>query len=89
MWRKAREPLLGPRIATWIVFAFWSPFLYVTWLVPGTSLRAAPDMPVPMVAGIPMYPNAVIAVVEMLLAWLGWWLIRSAPIAPETRATEP
>lgn len=37
LWRRSTEPEVGTRVALLVSLALWSPFLYVTLLVPGTS----------------------------------------------------
>jgi hypothetical protein len=84
MWRPSLEPELGFKMAAAIVAIFWSPFFYITWLVPGTSLLAGPDVPLPVVAGIRLYPNVLIGGTELLLASLACALFYSGP--PSTSA---
>jgi hypothetical protein len=79
MWRKSLEPRVGFNIAAVIVAILWSPFFFITWLIPGTSLLAGPDVPLPVVGGVPLYPNVFIAGTELLLAPLAYKLFNSGP----------
>lgn len=94
LFRRSREPLVGALVATLLVFANWTPFLYITTLFPQTSL--APASPVglpynasnfaqwapaiqnatPLVLGVPIQFNALIGIVWMSIAAVGYWLFR-------------
>ncbi len=77
MWRRSPEPEIGIRVAALIPIIFWGAFFYTTFLVPGTSLKANPDESLPIIAGIPLYPNVIIAAINVFLSVLGYWLYRS------------
>jgi hypothetical protein len=77
MWRRSPEPEIGVRVAALIPIIFWGAFFYTTFLVPGTSLKASPDESLPIIAGIPLYPNVIVAAIDVALAILGYWLYRS------------
>lgn len=81
MWRRSTEPDIGVRVAALIPIIFWAAFFYTTLLVPGTGLSAAPNELPPSVAGIPLYPNVVIAAICVTLSALGYWLYRSGGAA--------
>ncbi len=77
MWRRSPEPEIGVRVAALIPIIFWGAFFYTTFLVPGTSLKASPDESLPLIAGIPLYPNVIVAAIDVALSILGYWLYRS------------
>ena len=75
LWRRSAEPDVGAMAAALIPIIFWAAFFYTTWLVAGTSLNAGSEEPARL-AGIPMYPNAILAGVEISLSSIGYWLYR-------------
>lgn len=77
MWRRSAEPEIGVRVAALVPIIFWAAFFYTTFLVPGTSLLASPDESPPSFAGIPLYPNVVLATINVVLSTLGYWLYTS------------
>ncbi|BCL38712.1 DUF6640 family protein [Nostoc sp. MS1] len=77
LWRRSAEPQVSFAIATLVPMLFWFPFFFTTLLVPGTSLIAIPNEPLPTLAGIPIYPNVAIATVNEILAAIGYWLYHS------------
>lgn len=77
MWRRSTEPEIGVRVAALVPVIFWGAFFYTTLLIPGTSLRATADEFVPSLAGFPLYPNVIIAAINVVLSVLGYWLYRS------------
>ena len=91
MWRRSPEPEIGVRVAALVPVIFWGAFFYTTFLVPGTSLRATPDEFVPSLAGVPLYPNVIIAGINVALSVLGYWLYRSAStgVIESSAVTDP
>ncbi|MCP6758379.1 MAG: hypothetical protein NHB32_06270 [Fischerella sp. CENA71] len=77
LWRRSAEPQVSITVATLVPMLFWLPFFFTTLLVPGTSLNALPDEPLPVIAGITIYPNVVIATINEILAGIGYWLYHS------------
>lgn len=77
MWRRSKEPEIGVRVAALIPVIFWGAFFYGTILVPGTSLKADPNEVLPSIAGIPLYPNVIVALINVVLAGVGYWLYSS------------
>lgn len=77
LWRRSAEPQVSTIIATLVPMLFWAPFFFTTLLVPGTSLSASPDEPLPVIAGITIYPNVVIATINEILAAISYWLYSS------------
>lgn len=76
LWRPSREPDLGVKVAALLSVAAWTPFFYITALIPGTSLLAEPGVPVLRLAGLILPPNVIIAGVQLLLTLAGFWLGR-------------
>jgi hypothetical protein len=76
LWRKSKEPEIGLKTAALFVAAVWTPFSYIETLVPGTSLLAAPDVPVLKIGSMTFAPNLVVAVVLLLLGAIAYWLAR-------------
>lgn len=78
LWRRSTEPAVGMKVAMLISVALWSPFLYVTLLVPGTSLAvgAAPPAFQHKIAGMTIEPQVVLAVLFLLLTAWGYRLAR-------------
>lgn len=72
LWRRSPEPELGIKMATLIPLIFWSPFFYATTLLPHSSLMDNPPIALPKVAGLTIYPNAVIGLVLTILALVGY-----------------
>jgi hypothetical protein len=82
LWRRSAEPALGYTVAMLVPVIFWSPFFFITLLVPGTSLQADLKEPPPMIGSIPIYPNVVVATISVILALTGYglyWASRSEP----------
>jgi uncharacterized protein DUF6640 len=78
LWRRSREPEIAVKVAALLSAAIWTPFFYITTLIPGTSLLAAEDVPVLRVAGMAVPPNLVVAAVLLLLTIIGYGLARAA-----------
>ena len=76
LWRRSLEPLVAAKVAFLIPVIFWAAFFYATWLVPGTSLKAMPDEELPAIAGFELYPNWIIAAVNVILATVGYLIRR-------------
>ena len=76
LWRQSAEPDVGFKVAALIPVIFWSAFFYTTLLVPGTGLNANPSEAPPSLGGIPLYPNVIIAAINVTLAAISYWLYR-------------
>jgi len=82
LWRRSTEPAVAIKVALLISLALWSPFLYVTLLVPGTSLyvSGAPPAVQHTIAGMIIEPQVVLAILFLLLAAWGYRLaVRPVP----------
>jgi hypothetical protein len=78
LWRRSLEPDIGYTVAMLVPVIFWSDFFFVTLVIPGTSLQADLKEAPPIVAGIPIYPNVVIATISVILALIGYGLYRAS-----------
>jgi hypothetical protein len=78
LWRRSTEPKVGVKVAPLISIALWSPFLYVTLLVPGTSLSVGGTPPVVQhtIAAMIVEPQVVLAIFFLLLTALGYRLAK-------------
>jgi hypothetical protein len=74
LWRKSKEPEVAIRVAGLIAFSFWTPFFYVTYLLPGSTLWAGQPGSVPHIAGWVFYPNVAVAAVFLLITGVAWSL---------------
>ncbi|WP_375471875.1 DUF6640 family protein [uncultured Nostoc sp.] len=80
LWRRTTEPDIGYTVAMLVPVIFWSPFFFVTLVIPGTSLQADLKEPPPIIGGIPIYPNVVVATVSVILALIGYGLYRASKL---------
>ncbi|MBD1997585.1 hypothetical protein H6F88_32385 [Oculatella sp. FACHB-28] len=78
LWRRSTEPNIAYTVAMLVPVVFWSPFFFVTLVIPGTSLQADLEEALPIVAGIPIYANVVVATVSVVLALIGYGLYRAS-----------
>ncbi|WP_414586650.1 DUF6640 family protein [Scytonema sp. PCC 10023] len=78
LWRRSLEPDIGYTVAMLVPVIFWSAFFFVTLVIPGTSLQADLKEAPPIIAGIPIYPNVVIATISVILALVGYGLYRAS-----------
>lgn len=78
LWRRSAEPDIGYTVAMLVPVVFYLPFFFATLVIPGTSLQADLKEAPPMVAGVPIHINAVIAAVSVVLALVGYSLYRTS-----------
>jgi hypothetical protein len=76
LWRKSKEPEVAIRAAVCISASFWTPFFYITFLLPSSTPWAGDPGAVPRLAGSPFYPNMLVAGVFLLFTGIAWWLAR-------------
>jgi hypothetical protein len=74
LWRKSKEPEAAIKMAGLISFSFWTPFFYVTYLLPGSTLWAGQPGTVPHIAGQVFYPNVAVAAAFLLITAVAWRL---------------
>ena len=72
LWRKSKEPEVAMTAAALISASFWTPFFYITSLLPGATLWAGDPDAVPRVAGYAFYPNVAVAAAFLLLTGAAW-----------------
>lgn len=83
LWRRSTEPDIAYTVAMLVPVVFWSPFFFTMLVIPGTSLKANLNEALPVVAGIPIYPNVAVATVSVILALLGYFLYRASRTAAD------
>jgi hypothetical protein len=83
LWRRSSEPEVGVKVAALVSLTLWTPFLYLTLLVPGTSLYAGRTPPAVQhrIAGMILEPQVVLAIIFLLLTAWGYRLA-TRPVAP-------
>jgi hypothetical protein len=83
LWRRSTEPEVGVKVALLVQLAIWTPFFYLTLLVPGTSLAEGATTSVAQhkIAGMVIEPQVVVAIIFLLLTIWGYRLARR-PVAP-------
>ena len=79
LWRKSKEPEVAVQVAAMISAAFWTPFFYVTFLLPGSTLWAGDPNRMIHVAGSVFYPNVAVAALFLALTGAAWRLCRTHP----------
>ena len=90
LWRKSQEPEAGVKAAALISASFWTPFFYITFLLPSSSPWAGSPNPVPRIAGHVFYPNVATAGVFLLLTAMAWLLGREkSGVHQEAHEGEP
>ena len=80
LWRPSTEPEVGVKVALLVQLALWTPFFYLTLIVPGTSLQV-PEFVPPKIAGMVIDPQVVIAIIMLSLTAWGYRLA-TRPVAP-------
>jgi hypothetical protein len=77
LWRPSKEPEVAIKVAALISFSFWTPFFYITFLLPGSTLWAGDPTAIPHIASQVFYPNVVVAGIFILLTAAAWFLKRA------------
>jgi hypothetical protein len=67
LWRKSPEPHVALIASAAISCAFWTPFFFVTFLLPESTLWAGDPASVPHIAGHRYFPNVAVAALFLLL----------------------
>src|SRR5690242_1158704 len=67
LWRKSKEPEVAMKVAGLISLSFWTPFFFVTYILPGSTLWAGPPNAMPHIAGHVFYPNLAVAVLFLAI----------------------
>jgi hypothetical protein len=74
LWRESKEPEVAIKATVLISISFWTPFFYVTFLLPGSTLWAGPPGAVPHIAGWVFYPNVAVAALFLVITAAAWRL---------------
>jgi Family of unknown function (DUF6640) len=74
LWRKSAEPDVAFKVAALVSASFWTPFFYVTTLLPEANLWAGPPGALPQLAGLQFYPNVFTAGLCLMLTGISYWL---------------
>jgi hypothetical protein len=84
LWRESKEPEVAIAVAAVISFSFWTPFFYITYLLPSSTLWAGNPAKVPHLAGEVFYPNVAVAALFLLLTAAAWWVYGGSSAPDET-----
>lgn len=63
-------------VAAAVPIFFWGSF-FIAVFVPGSSLSVSPEETPPSLAGIPLYPNIILAGINVILSLVSYKLYRS------------
>lgn len=74
LWRKSAEPGVAFKVGALVSASFWTPFFYVTTLLPQANLWAGPPGARPHIWGMQFYPNVVTAAFCLVLTGIAYWL---------------
>jgi hypothetical protein len=77
LWRKSKEPEVAIKVAGLISLSFWTPFFYITFLLPGSTLWAGDPDATMHLAGNVFYPNVAVAAFFSILTSAAWRLARA------------
>lgn len=78
LWRPTREPAVAFHAASLLSLAYWMPYFYVPYLLPGSSYWAGVPGHEPRIMGGIVYPNLLVVGLCVVLTAAGWWLGRDA-----------
>ena len=88
LWRQSKEPEIAIVVAAVISLSFWTPFFYITFLLPSATLWAGDPARVPHLGGSVFYPNVAVAGLFLALTAAACWIYggrRSASKEPSPR----
>jgi hypothetical protein len=72
LWRKTLEPQTAALVGWLVPVMFWSPFFWVSVVLPQTSLHAMPGQPSPLhLGGVEVLPNIVAAFALITVSTIG------------------
>src|SRR3954453_1053982 len=74
LWRKSSEPEIALRAAALLSLGFWTPLLYITSVLPGSTSWAGPPEADPRLKGSLVTPNLIVAGGFVLLTLSGFLL---------------
>ena len=76
MWRESPEPKVAITASALISLSFWTPFFYITALLPSATPWAGDPGAIPHIAGHVFYPNVAVAGGFILATAAAWYLGR-------------
>jgi hypothetical protein len=88
LWRQSKEPEVAIVAAAVISLSFWTPFFYITFLLPSATPWAGDPARVPHLGGSVFYPNVAVAGLFLALTAAACWIHggkRSSSPAPSPR----
>ena len=74
LWRRSKEPEVAIVVAAVISLSFWTPFFYITFLLPSATPWAGDPSKVPHLGASVYYPNVVVAGVFLALTAAAYWI---------------
>ena len=74
LWRQSKEPEVAIVVAAVISLSFWTPFFYITFLLPSASAWAGNPLRVPHRGGYVFYPNVAVAGLFLALTAAALWI---------------
>ena len=84
LWRPSKEPDVAMKAAACISASFWTPFFYITYLLPSSTLWAGSPDRMPHLAGMVFYPNVAVAGVFLVLTAAAYLLTLRTKRDPAT-----
>lgn len=76
LWRESKEPRIALIVSSLVSLSFWTPFFFVTAILPGATLWAGDPRSVPHLGGATFFPNVAVAGLFILLIILSLFLGR-------------
>src|ERR1700712_3357901 len=74
LWRASKEPTVAFTAAALLSLSYWTPFLYVPFLLPISSYWAGIPGHEPRFGGHILYPNLIVVALFALISVAGWTL---------------
>lgn len=76
LWRDSKEPEVALKAASLLSLSFWTPFFYISALLPSSTPWAGPPNQIPRVAGNAVYPNILVAGLFAVITLTGYRLAK-------------
>jgi len=74
LWRQSKEPEIAIIVAAMVSLSFWTPFFYITFLLPSATLWAGDPARVPHLGSSVFYPNVAVAGLFLVLTAAAYWI---------------
>ena len=74
LWRQSKEPEIAIIVAAIVSLSFWTPFFYITFLLPSATLWAGNPARIPHLGGSVFYPNVAVAGLFLALTAAACWI---------------